>query len=67
DAGADVNAVDGDGWTALMRANDVENVRILLNAGADMTLKNKDGKTALTLSAEQEDIAKLLRSRGAPE
>jgi len=67
DAGADLNAVDDDGWSALMYANDVESVRLLLNAGADMSLKNKDGKTALAMNAEQEDIARLLRSRGAPE
>lgn len=67
DAGADLNAVDDDGWSALMRANDVESVRLLLNGGADMSLKNKEGKTALALNAEQEDIAKLLRSRGAPD
>jgi len=67
DAGADLNAVDDDGWSALMRANDVESVRLLLNAGVDMSLKNKEGKTALALNAAQDDIAKLLKSRGAPE
>ncbi|PYS69175.1 MAG: ankyrin repeat domain-containing protein, partial [Acidobacteria bacterium] len=45
----------------------VESVRVLLNAGADMSIRTKDGKTALTLNEQQEDIAKLLRSRGAPE
>jgi ankyrin repeat protein len=69
DAGAELDSVNDSGWTALMFANDVENVRVLLNAGADMSIKNKDGLTALGMAIkyEQEDSVKLLRSRGAPE
>jgi ankyrin repeat protein len=52
-----------------MFADDVENVRVLLNAGADMSIKNNDGLTALGMAIkyDQEDSIKLLRSRGAPE
>jgi cytohesin len=68
-AGADVNAVDDDGWTALMYCDGVDNVRLLLKAGADMTVRNKEGQTALAVAAKagQEEIVKLLKSRGAPE
>jgi ankyrin repeat protein len=68
DAGADLNTKDDDGWTALMYADDVQRTELLLKTGADMTVKSKDGKTALTLAIEnqQEEIAKLLKSRGAP-
>ncbi len=69
DAGAEIDAVDDDGWTALMFADDVESVRMLLNTGADMSIKNKDGLTALGMAIkyEQEESVKLLKSRGAPE
>lgn len=69
DAGAEVDAVDGSGWTALMHANEAENVRVLLNAGANMAIKNNDGDTALAMAIqyEQEDVVRLLKSRGAPE
>ncbi len=69
DAGADLAATDENGWTALMYAGDVEKVRLLLNAGADLTVKSKDGKTVLARAIEnqQEDIAKFLKSRGAPQ
>jgi ankyrin repeat protein len=69
DAGAELNATDNEGRTALMYAGDIERVRVLLNAGIDLTLKSKDGKTALTLAIEnrQDDIAKVLKSRGAPQ
>lgn len=68
DAGADINAVDDNGWTPLMHANDVECVRLLLNAGADVSPKNKDGQTALAMALkyDQEEIVQLLKSRGAP-
>lgn len=69
DAGAEIDAVTDDGWTALMYADDVESVRMLLNAGADMSIKNKDGLTALGMAIkyDQTDSIKLLKSRGAPE
>jgi ankyrin repeat protein len=69
DEGANVDAVDDNGWTALMHANEAENVRVLLNAGANMAIKNDDGDTALAMAIryEQEDVVQLLKSRGAPE
>ena len=52
-----------------MHADEVEVVRVLLNAGADLTIKNKDGETALKMARkyEQTEVVKLLESRGAPE
>ena len=47
-AGADVNAKNNDGWTALMKASEngrKEVVEMLINAGADVNAKNNDGKT----------------------
>jgi ankyrin repeat protein len=68
-AGADLNSVDDGGWTAIMHADEVENVRLLINAGADMTIRTKDGLTALgmALKYEQPEIVALLKSLGAPE
>lgn len=50
--GADINAADPRGFTAVMFAANlglVENVKLLLANGADATLKSKDGETALSL------------------
>ena len=68
EAGADLNARDNDGCTALMEADEIEKVSLLLNAGADMSLKNHDGQTALSRAIENKDeeIVTLLKSRGAP-
>jgi ankyrin repeat protein len=69
DAGAELDAVDDSGWTAMMHADEVENVRTLLNAGANMAVKNNDGETALAMAIkyDQTEIVQLLKSRGAPE
>jgi ankyrin repeat protein len=69
DEGAEVDAVNDGGWTALMHANEAENVRMLLNAGANMAIRNNDGDTALAMAIryEQQDVVQLLKSRGAPE
>jgi len=52
-----------------MYAEELEVVRVLVNAGADLTIKNKDGETALVMArkGEQTEVVKLLESRGAPE
>ena len=50
DGGADVNAQDLIGHTALhclVGTRDLENLRLLLRAGADVNIKNRLGKTAL--------------------
>lgn len=54
EAGADVNAVDGNGDTALLhaaRAKNPESLQILLAAGAQVNLTNKKGETALMRAA----------------
>lgn len=70
DAGTGPNAVDFDGWTALMWAAkygtfDIAN--FLLGAGADINARDRDGETALDWAIRNEyaDIVKLLRQRGA--
>ena len=59
-SGAAVDAVDDDGWTALMEAafsGQAECTRLLLKAGADSTLRATgggwEGWTALELAEEQ--------------
>ena len=67
DDGADVNAKDNNGWTALIQASmrgHIEIVRILLDAGADVNAKNIHGNTALQLASNKghTDIVKLLKT-----
>ena len=70
DHGANVNAADGDGRTALMYAanNDrlpLETVRLLLERGADVNAKNREGFTALDaarLHGETPIVALLIQS-----
>jgi len=53
DLGADVNAAQGKGWTALMGAAQTGNyglVKTLLDKGADPARKNGNGETALALA-----------------
>lgn len=55
-AGADVNAVNAEGETALMTAASYGNtakLRVLIRAGADTTLHNKAGRTALSIVRHQ--------------
>lgn len=62
--GADINAPDKDGKTALMIAaehGELECVQILLEAGADRALLDKLGKTALDYARESAKIWKGLR------
>jgi hypothetical protein len=64
-AGANVNAQDHKGNTALMAAAAGKNVRVvkvLLDAGADRTIKNKNGETALSIAsnANYAEVVQLL-------
>jgi ankyrin repeat protein len=71
--GADVNAADKDGATALHKATqigDVELVQLLLGAGADVNARTKTGRTALiTASAFDfpECTAALLAAGADPD
>lgn len=64
-AGANVNAQDHKGNTALMAAaayNNVRVVKVLLDAGADRTIKNKNGETALSIASNTKyaEVVQLL-------
>ncbi|HEX3092688.1 MAG TPA: ankyrin repeat domain-containing protein [Candidatus Angelobacter sp.] len=64
-AGADVNARDKQGNTALMHCRDgVEQVELLLKAGADPNARNLEGETALSKSYDDE-VKQLLIMHGA--
>ena len=67
EAGADVNAKDGTGWTALMRATSrgrTDIVQALIDQGADVTIASAMGVTALELATERghTEIANLLKA-----
>jgi ankyrin repeat protein len=58
EAGADIDAHNGDGKTALYQAVNyyrAETVSILLKAGANIDARDKHGKTALHIAAYQDD------------
>jgi ankyrin repeat protein len=62
DAGADVNARDKDGRTALMHAN-IKNsnpdvLSMLIDAGADLQATNNIGETAYSIMAENDNLNK---------
>jgi ankyrin repeat protein len=64
--GADLNATDKWGQTALMLAagrNDVTCTRILIEAGVDLNVRARNGLTALgyALENDQVDAARLLK------
>jgi ankyrin repeat protein len=64
-AGADVNARDKEGNTALMLGGDnAENVLLLLQAGADPNARNHNGETALSKSYDAE-VKQILIKHGA--
>ena len=66
DRGADVNAKDSGGNTALIWAawyGCVDVVRLLLDNGADVNVKNNFGDSALALA--ENTVAELLESVGA--
>lgn len=67
--GADVNARDKDGWTALFDAvsapnNSIEITNLLIEAGAKLDAKTDNGSTALFWTVNPE-IARLLQRSGA--
>jgi cytohesin len=67
--GANINATDGDGETALHKAAYYGNkdvVEILLAHGASINATNKNGRTPLKVASKPE-IAELLRRHGAKE
>ena len=67
--GADLNAKERDGKTALMKAAERHEttVRLLLEKGADMNAIDKGGSTVLMIAAkyEREAVARLLLEKGA--
>jgi ankyrin repeat protein len=69
DKGADVDAQNPFGTTALMMAaTQIDKVKLLLDRGAKPNLASKQGRTALFLAAMSDsstDIVKLLIARGA--
>lgn len=69
-AGANINAKDTDGMTALMHAANFARdkvTKLLLKHGADVKIRDSSGKTALMYAAdhEKDDVARLLLEHGA--
>ena len=69
-AGANINAKDADGMTALMHAANFawdKVTKLLLKHGADVKIRDSSGKTALMYAAdhEEDDVARLLLEHGA--
>jgi len=63
DSGAEVNALDKNGWTALMWAafkSSVETAELLIKNGADVTLQEKLNYTALKF-AEGHGCKKMIK------
>lgn len=71
--GAQINATDENGWSALMRCvamglpSDARIVRALIAKGADLSIKDKEGTTALLLTALplHSEVAAVLLESGA--
>ena len=58
-AGADVNAVDKNGMTALMKVHydmNLDRIKILLDSGADVNIRAKNGTTAILQMAIRSSI-----------
>src|SRR5262245_30413706 len=67
-AGADVNAVDSDGTTALMHSvieSDVKMMKLLIDNGANVNAKNASDSTALMYAATNPAKARRLVATGA--
>jgi ankyrin repeat protein len=72
EAGADVNAKDRQGKTALVVASEkghLDSVKILLDNGADVNAKTKDGCTALMFAENigHREVVRILKEAGAKE
>ena len=67
DKGAEVNAKNKDGKTALLVASNLEVVKLLLDKGADVNVKDKNGGTALREASWRSDneMVNLLKAYGA--
>lgn len=69
--GAEVNAVDGEGWSALMWATaaqgDMEIARMLVDAGADVNILDVAGWSVLDVAITHNttELEKFLKSKGA--
>ncbi len=68
--GLDVNAADGDGWTALMFAASsgrVDAAKFLIQKGANINARSGKGETPLMAAAlaGSEELVKLLLAKGA--
>jgi ankyrin repeat protein len=67
--GADVNAMDSDGFTPLIAAvgngASIEIFQLLIDNGADVNAPDLDGKTALHWVMDEKEICKLLLDHGA--
>jgi ankyrin repeat protein len=62
DGGADPNARDGAGATALLwAADDVEMTRLLIEYGADVTARSDDGRTAMLAATGRIGAAPIVR------
>ena len=63
-AGAAVDLIDNNGWTALMSADNRDVIRVLLDAGADLDAMDVNGWTALML-LDDIDLVEFLLAEGA--
>ena len=64
--GANINAIDDKGWSALMFAaarGQSDIVRILMSRGADPNMKSKEGETALMIATngDHKETVRVLR------
>jgi ankyrin repeat protein len=62
-AGAAVNLIDNNGWTALMSANNRDVIRVLVDDGAGLDAMDVNGWTALML-LDDLDLAAVLLAEG---
>ena len=65
--GADINARDDNGDTALMHSGDIDISKLLLEGGASPNVTDKLGNTPLSIALyrKKDQIAQLLKKYGA--